>query len=350
MKRIVTFGELMLRLKSPERERLFQSPRLEATFGGGEANVAVSLALLGMEAAYVTALSSDAVGDAALRSLRSFGVDVSHVRRTKERTGIYFLETGADQRPSVVVYDREGSAAAAMKPGDFDWPAILAGADWFHVTGITPALSRSAAEAALEAAAAARKAGAAVSVDLNYRKKLWKYGVAAPEMMSRLAALADVLVANEEDIQLGLGIEAPSAGGAAGAKAAAEGRIEAEAYRALAAETRRRFPNLRAVAITLRESLSADRNLWSAALDGKDGFRVSRKYELCDIVDRVGGGDSFAAGLVFGLLEYGDEARALEFAVAASALKHTIPGDLNLVSRAEVEALAAGNGTGRVSR
>ncbi|HOX31648.1 MAG TPA: sugar kinase [Spirochaetales bacterium] len=342
MKRIVSFGELMLRLKSPGHERLFQSPLLEATFGGGEANVAVSLALLGMEASYVTALSSDAVGDAALRSLRAQGVDVSRVRRTKERTGIYFLETGADQRASNVVYDRAGSAAAAMKPGDFDWASILAGADWFHVTGITPALSRSAAEAAIEAAAAARKAGAKVSVDLNYRKKLWNYGVAAPEMMGRLAELADVLIANEEDIQLGLGIEAP------GAKAG--GGIDAESYKALAAETRRRYPKLSVVAITLRESKSADRNGWSAALDGKGGFRVSRKYELCDIVDRVGGGDSFAAGLIFGLLEYADEAKALEFAVAASALKHTIPGDFNLVSRAEVERLASGDGSGRVSR
>jgi len=342
MKRIVTFGELMLRLKSPEHERLFQSPRLEATFGGGEANVAVSLAILGMEARYVTALSSDAVGDAAIRSLRSHGVDVSRIRRTKERTGIYFLETGADQRASLVVYDRAGSAAAAMKPGDFAWASILEGADWFHVTGITPALSRSAAEASIEAAAAAKNAGATVSIDLNYRKKLWNYGVSAPEMMSKLATLADVIIANEEDIQLGLGIEA------GGAKAS--GDIDPQAYRALAAETKRRFPNVKRVAITLRESRSADRNGWSAALDGEEGFRVSRKYELCDIVDRVGGGDSFAAGLIFGLLEYGEEAKALEFAVAASALKHAIPGDFNLSTRSEAEKLAAGDGTGRVSR
>jgi 2-dehydro-3-deoxygluconokinase len=345
MKKIVTFGELMLRLKSPGHERLFQSPLLEASFGGGEANVAVSLAILGMGAAFVGALSKDAVGEAALRSLRAYGVDLSFVRRTSERTGVYFLETGADQRASQVVYDRSGSAASAMKKGDFDWPDILADADWFHVTGITPALSRSAADAAVEAASAARTAGAKVSVDLNFRKKLWNYGVKAPEVMGRLAELADVLIANEEDLQLGLGI-APSAK----AVQPSRGGVDAEAYRALAEAAKARYPNLGIVAVTLRESKSADRNGWSAVLLGQSGYRVSRSYELEDIVDRVGGGDSFAAGLIFGLLEYGDEGRALEFAVAASALKHSIPGDFNLATREEIERLAAGDGSGRVSR
>jgi 2-dehydro-3-deoxygluconokinase len=344
MKKIVTFGELMLRLKSPEHERLFQSPRLEASFGGGEANVAVSLSIFGMAASFVGALSKDAVGDAGLRALRAYGVDTSKVRRTADRTGIYFLETGADQRGSQVVYDRAGSAASAMRVGDFDWPAILVDADWFHVTGITPALSRSAAEAAIEAAAAAKAAGAMVSVDLNYRRKLWNYGVKAPEMMAKLAALADVLIANEEDIQLGLGI-ALDAGGDPSPP-----RIGAETYRTLAENTKARYPNLKIIAITLRESKSADRNGWSALLLGESGFRSSRIYELEDIVDRVGGGDSFVAGLIFGLLEYGDEARALEFAVAASALKHSIPGDFNLATREDVERLAAGEGSGRVSR
>jgi 2-dehydro-3-deoxygluconokinase len=345
MKKIVTFGEIMLRLKSPGRERLFQSPLLEASFGGGEANVAVSLAILGMGATYVGALSRDAVGEAALRSLRAYGVDVSYAKRTGERTGIYFLEAGADQRASQVVYDRSGSAASAMKAGDFDWPDILADADWFHVTGITPALSRSAADAAIEAASAARTAGAKVSVDLNFRRKLWKYGAKAPEVMGRLAELADVLIANEEDLQLGLGISP------AGAPVdPSKGRVGAEAYRPLVEAAKERYPNLGIVAVTLRESRSADRNGWSAALLGRSGYRVSRSYELEDIVDRVGGGDSFAAGLIFGLLEYGDEARALEFAVAASALKHGIPGDFNLATREEIEALAAGDGSGRVSR
>jgi 2-dehydro-3-deoxygluconokinase len=343
MKKIVTFGEIMLRLRAPGRERLFQSPAFEATFGGGEANVAVSLAILGESASFVTALPANPVGEAALRSLHAWGVDVSNVRRAGSRTGIYFIEGGSDQRASEVVYDRAGSAIAEAAPGDFDWKAIFRGADWFHVTGITPALSRSAAETCLEAARAAREAGAKVSVDLNYRKKLWNYGVKAPEMMRGLAALADVVIANEEDIQLGLGIEAPGAD-------PSKGELAADTYRLLAERAKMELPNLSVVAITLRESWSADRNGWSAALHGTQGFRTSRRYELLDIVDRVGGGDSFAAGLIFGLLEYGDEARALEFAAAASALKHTIPGDFNLATRAEVERLVAGDASGRVSR
>jgi len=342
-KTIVTFGEIMLRLRSPAHERLFQSPLLEATFGGGEANVAVSLATFGMNAVFVTSLSSDRIGEAAIRVLRSHGIDTSRIAKTAYRTGIYFLETGADQRGSVVIYDRAGSAAAMMKPGDFDWPAIFAGADWFHVTGITPALSRSAAEASIEAAIAAKAAGLSVSVDLNYRKKLWNYGVAAPEMMRRLVAAADVLVGNEEDLQLALGMKAEGANPGAG-------EIDIEVYRRLAERTKAEFPSVSIVAITLRESRSADRNGWSAVLLGRSGFRVSRKYEIEDIVDRVGGGDSFAAGLIFGLLEYGDEGRALEYAVAASALKHSISGDFNLATREEVERLAAGDGRGRVSR
>ena len=349
MKRIVSFGEIMLRLKSPGRERLFQSPVLEASFGGGEANVAVSLSILGAEAAFVGAVSKDAVGDAALRSLCAHGVDVSAVRRSIERTGIYFLEAGADQRASHVLYDRSGSAAAAVKPGDFDWPALMTGADWFHFTGITPAISRSAAETCAEAAAAAKGAGARVSVDLNYRKKLWKYGAAAPEVMSGLVALADVLIANEEDIQLGLGLGQGLGQGLAAVQPGG-GPADLGAYRGLAEVAMARFPNLKAVAITLRESRSADRNGWSAVLLGTSGFHFSREYGLEDIVDRVGGGDAFAAGLIFGLLEYGDEARALEFAVAASALKHSIPGDFNLATRDEIERLAAGDGSGRVVR
>jgi 2-dehydro-3-deoxygluconokinase len=335
----------MLRLKAPGRERLLQSPLLEASFGGGEANVAASLAILGMDARFVGAISDDPVGQAGLRSLRALGVDVSSFRLVPGRTGIYFLETGSDQRPSQVVYDRSLSAASLVGPGDFDWPSIMEGADWFHVTGITPAISLSAAEAALEAAAAARKAGATVSLDLNYRKKLWRYGVSAPDMLGRLAELADVLVANEEDIQFGLDIPQGRLPGPSGG--ALGGR---EAYRALAEEVKRRHPGIGLVAVTLRESRSADRNGWSAVLHGRSGFFASRPYELEDIVDRVGAGDSFAAGLIFGLLEYGDEERALEFATAASALKHTIPGDLNLATRSEIEALAAGDGSGRVRR
>ena len=336
MKKIVTFGELMLRLKAPGHERLFQSPLLEATFGGGEANVAVSLSLLGSKAFFVGALSADAVGDAALRVLRGHGVDVSFVRRTGERTGIYFLETGADQRASQVVYDRTGSAASAMVAGDFDWPTIFEGADWFHSTGITPAISRSAADAVIQAATSARAMGAKVSVDINFRKKLWNYGASAPEVMGQLVALADVLIANEEDLQLGLGINSEGQG--------------SHAHRTLAESAKLRYPNLKVVAVTLRESRSADRNGWSAFLLGESGFHASRSYILEDIVDRVGAGDSFAAGLNHGLLEHGDEARAIEFATAASALKHSIPGDFNLATLEEIERLSAGDGSGRVIR
>ncbi len=341
--RVVTFGELMLRLKAPGRERLLQSPLLEATFGGGEANVAVALARLGLRASFVTALPEGPVGEAALRCLRGHGVETDHVQRRPGRMGIYFLEAGADHRPSAVLYDRAGSAAAAMAPGQFSWRDILAGAGWFHVSGITPALSRSAADATLEAAAAAREAGVRVSVDLNYRRKLWAYGVAAPEVMRPLAALADVLVGNEEDLQLALGL----------AKAGADpsrGEVDPEAYRELAAEALAQFPLVKSVAITLRQSRSADRNGWRAALLSRQGYRVSRAYQLDDIVDRVGSGDAFAAGLIYGLVALGSEAEALEFAAAASALKHTIPGDLNLVDRAEVQRLVDGDASGRVQR
>lgn len=344
MHRIVSFGELMLRLKSPANERLFQSPALEATFGGGEANVAVSLALLGESAAFVSAFPDNPIAEAAIGELRRYGVDTGSIKRAKGRLGIYFLETGANQRPSSVVYDREGSCISQVRPGFFDWPTILKGGHWFHITGITPALSRSAADSALEAVMSAKAAGLKVSIDLNYRKKLWNYGATPPEVMRGLVALADVVVANEEDIQKCLGLESSAAG-------EHPDSLHVEAYRTLTDAVRAAYPNLEAVAVTLRESRSADRNGWSAVLNGASGFIASRSYEIDDIVDRVGGGDSFSAGLIYGLLNFpGDEAKALEFAVAASALKHSIPGDFNLVSLAEVEALLKGDATGRVKR
>lgn len=344
MKKIVTFGEILLRLKSPEHERLFQSSRLEATFGGGEANVAVSLTLLGRPAAFVSLVPESPVGDSAVRELRKWGVDVSAVRRTQTgRLGIYFLETGANQRASTVVYDREGSAISQVRPGDLDWSVILAGASWLHITGITPALSQAAADAALAALQTAKSLGVQVSLDLNYRKKLWNYGKSAPEVMSELTRFVDVLIANEEDIQKGLGLELDRSDGASGQMV--------EAYESLAQTVKKVYPNLKAVAVTLRASRSADQNGWSAVLHGNRGFFVSKSYEIDDIVDRVGGGDSFAAGLLFGLTEWPDqEQRALDFAVAASCLKHSVPGDFNLVTRTEVEALLAGDGSGRVRR
>lgn len=343
MDKIVTFGEIMLRLKSNGHDKLFQSPSLEATFGGGEANVAVSQCFLGRQGVFVTALPDNPVGDAAINELRKYGVDTSHIKRTKGRVGIYFLETGANQRPSTVVYDRDFSSISLVNKGDFDWASICKGAAWFHITGITPALSQNAADASVEAAREAKKAGCKVSVDLNYRKKLWNYGKKAPEVMAELVKHADVIIANEEDIQKCLGIEA--------AVDVTSGELDTAAYRQLAEAVKKAYPNVSVVAITLRESRSADRNGWSGALSGKTGFYLSKHYDIDDIIDRVGGGDSFSAGLIYALLEFPDnEQYALEFAVAVSALKHSINGDFNLTKRSEVEALCKGDGSGRVQR
>ena len=340
--RVVTFGEIMLRLKSPGHERLFQSPVLEATFGGGEANVAVSLANFGASAAFVTVLPEGPIGDACLGELRRFGVDTSHIARADGRMGIYFLENGANQRPSVVVYDRAGSCMAKAGPGDVDWERALEGAHWFHLTGITPALSASAANLALEGVQAAKERGLTVSCDLNYRAKLWKYGKSAPEVMRMLMEFVDVGIANEEDCQKSLGIQVNVS--------VESGHLEAEAYRALTERVLTEFPNVRAMAITLRESRGADINGWSACLNDREDFHVSRKYEITDIVDRVGGGDAFAAGLIFGMHRYRTSREALEFAAAASCLKHSIPGDFNRVSVGEVEKLMGGDASGRVQR
>jgi len=340
--RVVTFGEVMLRLKSPGVERLFQSPSLEASFGGAEANVAVSLTQFGVPVSFVSAIPANPIGDACLGELRKFGVDTSRVRRQGSRLGIYFLEAGANQRPSKVVYDRSGSAMAAAKPGDFDWDVVLDGASWFHLTGVTPAISQSAADLAIDAARRAREKGITVSCDYNYRKNLWKYGKSAPDVMRELVRHVHVGIANEEDCQEALGIELDVD--------VASGSLATDRYRALAARVLEEFPNLDKQVITLRESHSADRNGWSAVLHNGTDFLVSRRYDITDIVDRVGAGDSFGAGLIYGLHAYGDDARALEFAAAASCLKHSILGDFNRVSVSEVEALVAGEASGRVQR
>jgi len=344
MAKVVTFGEIMLRLKSPAYERFFQSPVLEATFGGGEANVAVSLANYGMDASFVTVLPKNDIADACIRELRGFGVDTSKIVRKDGRLGIYYLETGAVQRPSKVVYDRAGSAIAEAKAGDIDWKTVFAGATWFHLTGITPAISQGAADLSMEAVKAAKELGIHVSCDLNYRKNLWKYGKRADEVMTELVKYVDTVIANEEDFQKSLGLSAESA------SAVQEGQIDVELYKKIAAGAMAKYPNIKRVAITLRESKSANHNDWSACLyNGKDFF-LSRKYSITDIVDRVGGGDSFGGGLIYGLNTYDNEKDALEFAVAASCLKHTIPGDYNRVTVAEVESLMKGSGTGRVQR
>ncbi len=342
MASFVSFGEIMLRLKSPGHERLFQSPQLEAVFGGGEANVAVSLANFGLDAGLVSALPANDIGDAAIRELRSFGVDTAGIRRSGSRVGIYYLETGANQRASNVVYDRSHSSIAEAAPGDFDWNDILRDAKWFHITGITPALSESAAELSLESVKAAKKLGVTVSCDLNFRGKLWNYGKTAPDVMTELVKYVDFGIANEEDCQKSLGIEADVD--------VVDGELDTKKYEALSARVLETYPNLSAIAITLRQSISADRNGWSACLRDADGFKTSRHYEIADIVDRVGGGDSFASALIYGLNTYDDRQSALEFAVAASCLKHSVPGDFNRVSVKEVERLMSGDASGRVQR
>lgn len=343
--RVVTFGEVMLRLKSPAQERLLQSPRLEATFGGGEANVAASLALFGVDVEFVTALPANAIGDACCAFLQGLGIGTSHIVRSGERMGLYFLEAGSNQRPSRVIYDRARSALAEAAPADFAWERIFEGAEWFHVTGITPALSQSSADLALAAVRAARDKGLTVSCDYNYRKNLWRYGRTAREVMTEIVRLCDIGIANEEDCQKALGISVAAEPGEA-----ASGDLDLEAYRALSQRVLEAFPGLRKQAITLRESHSADRNGWSACLHNRQAFLHSARYDIADIVDRVGTGDAFAAGLIRSWLSGLEDRDALEFAVAASCLKHTIPGDINLTTVAEVEQLLREGGSGRIRR
>jgi 2-dehydro-3-deoxygluconokinase len=339
MERVVTFGEIMLRLAPPGYQRFLQSPAFEATFGGGEANVAVSLSHFGAQATFVTKLPANPIGDAAVGELLRHGVDTARIVRGGKRVGIYYCEKGASQRASKVVYDRQGSAIAEAAPSDFAWKDIFAGAKWFHFTGITPALSEAAAQATLEACQAAHAAGLTVSCDLNYRKNLWT-PAQAQKVMSDLMPHVDVLFANEEDAEKVFGIRAQGSD-------VASGQLGHAAYEDVARQLIQKF-GFKKVAITLRTSRSANDNGWAALLfDGKAHF--SREYDI-HIVDRVGGGDSFCAGLIFALLEGQTPAQAIEFATAASCLKHSIEGDFNLVSADEVRALAGGDGSGRVQR
>lgn len=340
--KVLTFGEIMLRLKAPGVERFFQSPLMEATFGGGEANVAVSLANYGVDAAFLTVLPNNVLGDAVIKELRSFGVDTSRILRGKGRLGIYFLEAGANQLPSKVIYDRDNSAIALAKPGDINWDTAFDGIDWFHITGITPAISESAMELSLESVKEAKNRNITVSCDLNFRKNLWNYGKKAPEVMTELAKYADVVVANEEDCQKSLGITIDIH--------VESGLLDRDKYKELTDKVLDLYPNMKIITITLRESQSADINGWAACLNDRENFYVSKRYDIRDIVDRVGGGDSFAGGLIYGLNNYEDKREALEFAVAASCLKHSISGDFNRVSVSDVEKLAGGDGTGRVQR
>jgi 2-dehydro-3-deoxygluconokinase len=341
---IVTFGEIMLRLSPPGRQRLGQARSFDAIYGGGEANVAVSLANYGLPVEVVTRLPLNDLGEACLQFLRQYAVGTEHILRGGERLGIYFLENGAAQRGSKVVYDRAGSAFATLQPGMLDWKKALAGATWFHWTGITPAVSEGAAAVCLEGIQTARDLGLTISCDLNYRAKLWKWSRPAGEVMAELVALCDLAMANEEDAEKVFAIKAPDTDITAG-------KVSAEKYIPVCEQLAARFPRLKTIAITLRGSLSASHNTWSGVLWQPGKFFTAPTYDIPDIVDRVGAGDAFAAGLIYGLNQYSnDPQRALEFAAAASALKHSIIGDFNLATAAEVEALAAGNASGRVSR
>lgn len=345
MKKVVTFGEIMLRLATPGYLRFVQSDQLTATFGGGEANVAVSLANYGIPVEYVTQLPQNEIADWCISELRKYNVGTQQIIRGGDRVGIYFLETGAVARPSKVVYDRAGSAIAEIKPGMVNWREVLKDAQWFHWTGITPALSQGAADACLEAIRAANELGVTVSCDLNYRKNLWKYGKTAAEVMPELVSGCDIILGNEEDAEKVFGIkpegfQAEHTGG----------EVDAAEFESVCRQLMRRFPRAKKVIITLRGSINANHNTWGGCLYS-DKLYQSRRYDITHIVDRVGGGDSFMGGLIYGLITYPqDDQRALDFAVAASCLKHTIYGDFNLVTVKEVESLMKGDGSGRVIR
>ncbi|MGN6711006.1 PfkB family carbohydrate kinase [Anaerocolumna jejuensis] len=340
MKKVVTFGELMLRLAPQGYTRFVQTDLFEATYGGGEANVAVSLANMGLDVSFVTKLPKHEVGQAAVNSLRRFGVDTTEIVRGGERVGIYYLEKGASQRPSRVIYDRADSAIARASIGEFNWDSIFQEAGWFHFTGITPALSDNAAKLCLAACKAAREKGITVSFDLNYRKNLWS-SEKAQEVITELTPYIDICIANEEDAEKVFGIKAENTD-------IAGGKLNHEGYKQVAEKMVRSY-GFKMVATTLRESISANDNKWSAMLyDGKD-FYFSKKYDI-HIVDRVGGGDSFGAGLIYAGMNRYSQQESIEFAVAASCLKHSIEGDYNHASLEEIRVLAAGDGSGRVQR
>ena len=346
MPRVITFGEIMLRLSTPGYLRFGQARQFDATFGGGEANVAVSLANYGINAAFVTRLPDNDIAKSCLKDLRSYGVDTSRIIFGGDRVGIYFLETGAVARPSKVVYDRAGSSSATIQPGMIDWKKVFEGADWFHWTGITPALSQGAADVCLEAVRAANALGVTVSCDLNYRKNLWKYGKAAGEVMPALVEGCDIILGNEEDADKVFGIKPEGFD-----VTATGGAIDQRRFQSVGEQLMKRFPRAKKVIITLRGSINANHNTWGGVLwDGRTLYQ-SPRYDITHIVDRVGGGDSFMGGLIYGLLSFpGDDQKALNFAVAASCLKHTIFGDYNQVTVAEVENLMKGDASGRVAR
>ena len=345
MPKVITFGEIMLRLSTPGYLRFSQARQFDATFGGGEANVAVSLANFGIDAEFVTRLPDNDIARSCLHDLRSYGVGTSHCITGGERLGIYFLETGAVARPSKVVYDRAHSAISTIQPGMVDWHEVFQGADWFHWTGITPAISESAALACLEAINVANEMGVFVSCDLNYRKNLWKWGKTAAEVMPELVRGCDLILGNEEDAEKEFGIK-PEGFDAEHS----DGSIDQTRFESVCRQLMARFPRCRTVAITLRGSINANHNTWGGVIFDGETLMESRRYDITHIVDRVGGGDSFMGGLIYGLLTWQDDQRAIDFAAAASCLKHTISGDYNQVTVKEVESLMSGNASGRVAR
>ena len=344
LKKFVTFGEIMMRLAPPGYQRFTQARSFDVIYGGGEANVAVSLANYGFPVEYITRLPDNDLGEACIQFLRQYGVGVKHVARGGERLGIYFMEMGAMQRASKVVYDRAFSSISTIEPGMVDWKSVFADAAWFHWTGITPAISSGAASVCLEAIQAAKAMGVTVSCDLNYRKNLWKWGKKASQVMPELVSYCDVAIGNEEDAEKVFGIKAPETDVLAG-------KVEAEKYRFVCEELSGKFPNIKTISITLRGSISASHNTWSGVLWETGSFYSGISFDLTHIVDRVGGGDAFAGGLIYGLNTYApDRQKALNFAIAASCLKHAILGDFNLATVSEVEKLMLGDASGRVSR
>ena len=343
MKTFVTFGEIMLRLSPPPFYRTVHTHSFDVTFGGAEANVAVSLAQFGLPTEFVTRIPKNDVADLCVNSLRAVGVGTNYIARGGDRLGIYYMEFGAAQRGSKVIYDRANSSIATMKPGTIDWKAVFANAGWFHWTGITPAISESAAQCCLEAIKAAKEMGIPVSADLNYRANLWKWGKKANEVMPEMVSLCDLAIGNEEDAEMVFGIKAADTD-------VKSGKVNANSYTYVCEELNKRMPGLKTIAITLRGSLSASHNTWSGMLWDQGTVYTTRTYDIEHIVDRVGGGDSFMGGLLYGLHTYPEKQKALDFAVAASCLKHSIMGDFNMVTVAEVEKLMKGDASGRVSR
>tara|TARA_Y100000385_G_scaffold290640_1_gene364682 strand:+ start:7529 stop:8569 length:1041 start_codon:yes stop_codon:yes gene_type:complete len=346
MSQVITFGEIMLRLSTPEFLRFSQTNQFDIVYGGGEANVAVSLANYGIETSFVSRLPLNDIGDVALMEMRKRGVNTKHILRGGDRLGIYFLETGAVSRGSKVIYDRANSAMADIKPGMIDWKSIFKNASWFHWTGITPAISQGAADACIEAVKIASQMGITISTDLNYRSKLWNYGVDREAIMTQLTSYCDIILGNEEDAEKHFGIKPK------GLNITKQGhKVKAEAFLSVCKQMMKKFPNAKKVITTLRGSISASHNTWAGVLYDGSSIYESPVYQISHIVDRVGGGDSFMGGLIYGLINYSDDDQhALNFAVAASCLKHTIKGDINLVTVEEVKKLMSGDASGRVAR